>query len=313
MKKRILGNTGISISEVGYGASALFGRDVLGKQGITEEKAYDLITTAIKRGVMFFDTGINYGYAEERLGRCISAAIGEGIATRENLVIETKCGETIYPDGSYGTLDWSTENLKSNLELSLKRLQLNYVDLYAMHGECDDTRKVEGIVKTFQEMRTQGLIRAYGVNTFNTEFLEWVAQEKCFDYVMLDYNIMRQDREPLIEKLTKAGVAVIAGSAMGESLYSKKIFRIKNRNDFWYLARAIVRFRELMNKSKDFKFLTSQDGNTANQLALRYVLDNEHISSACFSTINIDHLIENLKAVDIEMPEKIRKEIMRRG
>lgn len=61
MKKRILGNTGISISEVGYGASALFGRDVLGKQGITEEKAYDLITTAIKRGVMFFDTGINYG------------------------------------------------------------------------------------------------------------------------------------------------------------------------------------------------------------------------------------------------------------
>ena len=312
MKKRILGNTGIQISEVGYGAAALFGKDVLGKQGITEETAYELISTAIKQGVTFFDTGINYGYAEERLGRCISAEIG-GIAKREDLVIETKCGETINPDGSYGPMDWSTENIKQNLELSLKRLQIDYVDLFAMHGECDDKAKVEGIVKTFQDMKTHGLIRAYGVNTFNTEFLEWVVQEKCFDYVMLDYNIMRQDREPLIEKLTDAGVAVIAGSALGESLYSKKIFRVKNRNDFWYMARAVIRFRDLMNKSKDFKFLTKQDKYTANQLALRYVLDNKQVSSACFSTVNTDHLIENLKAVDIEMPEKIRKDIKRRA
>lgn len=79
MNKRILGNTGIELSEVGYGAAALFGKDVLGKQGITEDTAYDLISTAIKHGVTFFDTGINYGYAEERLGRCISAAIGGGL------------------------------------------------------------------------------------------------------------------------------------------------------------------------------------------------------------------------------------------
>ena len=173
--------------------------------------------------------------------------------------------------------------------------------------------RLREIIDVFQDMKAQGLIRAYGINTFNTEFLEWMAQKKCFDYVMLDYNIMRQDRESIIKKLTDSGTAVIAGSAMGESLYSKKIFRVKNRNDFWYMARAVVRFRELMNKSKDFRFLTEQDGYTANQLALRYVLDNKDVSSACFSTINIDHLKENLKAVDIEMPEIIRKEIKRRA
>ena len=228
------------------------------------------------------------------------------------MVIETKCGETINDDGSYGACDWSDDNLKQNLELSLRRLQLEYVDLLAMHGECEK-EKIPGIIKIFQDMKSQGLIRAYGCNSFNTEFLEWVAKEKCFDYVMLDYNIMRQDREPLIKRLQTAGVAVIAGSALGESLYSKKIFRIKNRNDFWYMARAIVRFRDLMNKSKGFRFLTKQKGYTANQLALRYVLDNENITTACFSTINTDHLIENLKAVDIEMPEKIRQEIRKRA
>lgn len=76
MNKRILGKTGIQLSEVGYGAAALFGKDVLGKQGISNEQAYHLFSTAIKSGVTFFDTGINYGYAEERLGRCISTAIG---------------------------------------------------------------------------------------------------------------------------------------------------------------------------------------------------------------------------------------------
>lgn len=78
MKKRILGATGVELSEIGYGAAALFGKNVLGKQGITEDSAYEIVSTAIANGVTFFDTGINYGYAEERLGRCISQAIGGG-------------------------------------------------------------------------------------------------------------------------------------------------------------------------------------------------------------------------------------------
>lgn len=311
MNYRELGETGIKISELGYGAAALFGKNVLGKQAITEDRAYELVSTAINYGVTFFDTGINYGYAEERLGRCISQAMRQGITTRSQLIIETKCGETINPDGSYGPLDFSADWIKKSLDISLNRLRLDYIDLYALHGECKK-RQVDEVIHIFEDMKSQGMIRAYGVNTFDTEFLSWIAEEKCFDYVMLDYNIMHQDREPLIKKLTNVGVAVIAGSALGESLYSKKIFRVKNRNDFWYLARALVRFRGLMKKSRDFKFLTKQMEYTANQLALRYVLDNRNISTACFSTTNTNHLIENLKAVDIQLPKNIKNEIKKR-
>ncbi len=308
MNQRRLGATEVQLSEIGYGAAALFGKDVLGKQGITEEEAYELFITAVGQGITFFDTSINYGYAEERLGRCISTAIGEGITKRKDLVIETKCGETLKSDGTYGPVNWSPDWIKKSLEISMNRLRLDYIDLLAIHGECGRA-EVDGLIKTFQEMKSQGLIMAYGVNTFNTEFLSWVAKEKCFDYVMLNYNIMCQDREVLIDNLTASGVAVIAGSALGESLYSKNVFKIRNRNDFWYLARALVRFRRLMNKSKDFRFLTEQDEFTANQLALRYVLDNNKISSAVFSTINTDHLIENVKASEIVMPDNIRNKI----
>ena len=64
-----------------------------------------------------------------------------------------------------------------------------------------------------------------------------------------------------------------------------------------------------MKKSKNFKFLTKQKTATANQLALRYVLDNTKISSAVFSTTNIMHLLENLQAINILMPGIIRNEI----
>lgn len=312
MKQRILGKTDIELSEVGYGAAALFGKNVLGKEGITEDTAYEIIATAIKNGVTFFDTGINYGYAEERLGRCLSRAIKEGITTRSELVIETKCGETINPDGSYGPNDWSPDWIKRSLDISLGRLGLDYVDMFAMHGgtisDCTDD-----LILTFQNLKSQGLIKAYGINTFDNEMLEWIIDSKAFDFVMLDYNVIKQDREPLIEKLNEAGVGVIAGMALGQSLISKNVYKIKNRNDIWYLLRTIAFFRENLKKSKDFKFLTKYDGYTGNQLALRYVLDNEGISSAVFSTTNIDHLIENISATSIVMPEHIRKQIKDRA
>ena len=313
MNKRVLGKTGIEISEVGYGCAALFGKNTLGKPAISYEHAYELFETAVKSGVNFFDTGINYGYAEERLGQCLHDAIAEGMISREDIVVETKCGEIVNPDGTYGAADWSSDNIKRNVEISLKRLKTDYIDLLATHGGGGPDTCTDELLRTFEDLKRQGIIRAYGANTFNVANLEWISQERNFDYVMPDYNIMRQEREPLIAKLTEAGVAVIAGSALGESLYSKKIFLVKNRNDLWYLARAVVRFRDLMSKSKDFRFLTKQKGYTANQLALRYVLDNPQITSAVFSTISKEHLLENLKAVEIEMPARIRKEIKARA
>ena len=76
MNKRMLGNTGIQITELGYGCTALFGKNVMGKQGITDEQALKLVTAAIDSGIRFFDTGFNYGYAEERLGRVLENLFG---------------------------------------------------------------------------------------------------------------------------------------------------------------------------------------------------------------------------------------------
>lgn len=312
MRKRILGGTGIQISEVGYGCAALWGKDVLGKQGVTEEQAYTLFETAFIHGVNFFDTGINYGYAEERLGRCLKSIISNGKAKREEFIIETKFGESINPDGSYGASNWSPDWIKKSVDISLNRLNIDYIDLFAMHGGAPEYC-TEDFLNTLQDLKNQGIIRAFGVNTFDDAFIEWINKERCFDYVMLDYNIMKQSREVIIDELVANGIGVLAGASLGQALFSKNIFKVNNRNDVWYLLRTLAHFREPLKKSKNFRFLAEQKGFTGNQLALRYVLDNENVTSAVFNTTSVEHLVENLKATKIVMPESIRKKIKLRA
>lgn len=307
MIKRELGKTGIKISECGYGCAALFGKNVLGKEGISDKQAYKLIITALEKGINFFDTGFNYGYAEERLGKCLRRAFKEGIVKREDVVIETKCGETLNDDGSYGDFDWSSDWIKKSVEISLKRLNLEYIDMLAIHGG-DNNICTDEFIKTFEDLKSQGIIKSYGANTFDTDFLKWICKEKCFDYVMLDYNIMKQEREILIRALYDNEIGVLAGAALGQSLFSKR--KIRNRNDLWYFLRSVVNFKAMRKKGKSFEFLNHYSGYTANQLALRYVLDNQYISSAVFNTTNVDHLTENLRATEITLPDNIRKRII---
>ena len=78
MKMRELGKTGIKVSELCYGCTAQFGKDFLGKESISDDHALLLVKTALENGITFFDTGFNYGYAESRLGECLSTIFGGG-------------------------------------------------------------------------------------------------------------------------------------------------------------------------------------------------------------------------------------------
>lgn len=72
---------------------------------------------------------------------------------------------------------------------------------------------------------------------------------------MLDYNILQQDREVIIQRLDESDIGVIAGMTLGQSLFSKKI---KNRNDLWYFLRTFAHFRENVKKIGIFNFLQNK-------------------------------------------------------
>lgn len=303
MEKRKLGNTDIYLTELGYGCASLWG-----KKAVSDEEAEKLFMAAYEHGIRFFDTGYSYGMAEKRLGQCLRSL---GKEARKNIVISTKCGTRQNKQGKYYH-DWSVEWLKKSIQISLKRLGTDYVDLLHVHGPTVKEITPE-MLDFLSNIKKRGLARAVGINTFDTEVIKWAAENKAFDFVMLDYNILRQDREKIIKLLHDNGIGIIAGAPLAQSLYSNRVYKIKNGRDLWYFLRALKNFHGHMIEGWKYRFINEINGYSGNQLALRYVLDNEDVASAVFGSVTLNHIIENIGAVDIEMPEEVRKKIKMRG
>lgn len=299
MERRRLGNTDIYLTELGYGCASLWGKKV-----ISDEEAESLFIAAYDNGIRFFDTGYSYGMAEERLGKCIKCL---GSDARKNLVISTKCGTRQNKKGTYYH-DWTVEWLKISVKRSLERLGTDYIDLLHVHGPAAKEITSE-MLDFLADLKERKVVRAVGINTFDTEVIQWVAENKVFDFVMLDYNILRQDREEIIKELYENGIGVIAGAPLAQSLYSDRVYKMKNIKDFWYFLRAVKNFRGHMIYGRKFRFINKISGYSGNQLALRYVLDNEKISSAVFGSVTMEHLIENIGSTEIKMPEFVRRKI----
>lgn len=302
MEKRKLGNSNIMLSEIGFGCASIWGKDFF-----DESNAIQLFYESIKQGITFFDTGFSYNNAEIRLGRCLQE-IGKD---RKKLIIASKCGTRISDSGKYYH-DWSVEWMKQSVDISLKRLHIDYLDMLHLHGPSVNDLS-DAVVNFMYDLKKQGIVKAVGVNSFDTDVLECINKNSSFDFVMLDYNIMRQDREELIQRLYENGIGVIAGAALAQSLYSNRVFRIKGKNDIWYFLRALKNFRGHILDGLNYRFMNDVKGITGNQIALRYVLDNPYITSAVFGTTSKEHLKENVKAAEIQIPDYITKKIKKAG
>lgn len=300
---RYLGDTGIKMSTIGFGCAGAWGKSVMGKPMITDKEAEDVLEKAYELGITWFDTGYNYGFAEERLGRILEKS---DIISRDKIVLSTKFGERLVDDK--WIMDWSPEWMRMSVETSLERLKTDHLDLLMCHGGTVSEITPE-LIDAMHELKTKGMVRAIGTSMCNEEMIKYVIKTKCFDFVMLRYNILMQTQEPLIRQLTENGIGVLAGAPLAESLYSNDIFKIRRIKDLWYLARAFFNFRGYLIKGRKFTFINDVPNISAQQIALKYVLDNLDITAAVIGTTSVNHLENNVKAREIIIPEDVLNKI----
>lgn len=255
-------------------------------------------------GIKVFDTGHSYGKAEERIGKVLN----ELSINRSDIVISTKFGTRII-DGKY-VHDTSIDWVQKSVELSMQRMNIDYIDILYIHGpQINDLN--DGLLNLLDSLKKQGIIRATGANTFDTDVIDYITDNRCLDVVMLDYNIVKQNRESQIKRLYDSGIGVVAGQAMAESVFLNDLFKIKSKKDLWYLARTFGRkaSRDLFFESQKYRFLNHLDGWDGSQVALKYVVDNPYISTASIGTCNPEHLKKNIEALNIEIPDDLIKKI----
>jgi aryl-alcohol dehydrogenase-like predicted oxidoreductase len=290
MLYRPLGATGLTVSEIGFGCASWWGRGAF-----DEGAAIALVHAALDRGVTFFDTGASYssGNAEPRLGRALR---GRDLSA---LVIATKAGTA--HDGRRIVRDMSPAAIEASVLRSLGNLGLERLPLLQLHGPAiiDLTNE---LLAALESLKVRGLIDALGVNSFDPAVIDHVAGLPQFDVVMVDYNVLRPERGPLIARAAAAGKGVLAGMPLAMGHTGGQVLKLRTPRDIWYALRALKNHRAEVLAGRRFGFLHQEPGITGAQAALAYVLANPNVACAVTGTTRMGHLLENLSASGMALP-----------
>ena len=183
MLYRPLGRTGLTVSEIGFGCASWWG-----KPAFDERQALALVHAAIDGGVTFLDTGSSYsaGEAEPRLGRALKGRDTSG------LVVATKAG-TYHAGGGRIARDFSPQAITASVKRSLRNLGLDVLPLLQLHGPAA-TELNDDLLVALRDLKTRGLIRALGLNSFDPAVIEHAFGLPEIDVVMVDYNVLRPER-----------------------------------------------------------------------------------------------------------------------
>src|ERR1700687_1601247 len=154
MQKRKLGKSNLEVSAIGLGCMGMsFGYGPAGGK----QQMISLIRSAVERGVTIFDTAEVYGpFTNEEL-------VGEALAPfREQVVIATKFGWKLGPNGEQMGLDWRPEHIKQGAEGSLKRLKTEVIDLFYQH-RVDPDVPIEDVAGAVKDLIQEGKVKHFGL------------------------------------------------------------------------------------------------------------------------------------------------------
>lgn len=184
---RILGNTGLRVTTVGYGCM------------ITSDPT--VITRAVDRGINYFDSSRNYqGGQNERM---VGSALGN---RRKDIFLASKCDTRTGP------------SILMELDRSLTELGTDHLDVWHLHGLSDPSQITDELVEAQRKAKERGKIRFAGVSTHNLPAIVDRAIEAKMEVVQVQYNFASAaSYGPAIEKLHKAGIGVIGMKVMARS------------------------------------------------------------------------------------------------
>lgn len=298
MRYRPLGATGLTVSELGFGCASWWG-----KPRFDEATAIGLVHEAIDQGVTLFDTGASYsaGEAEPRLGRALKGR------DAGRLVIATKAG-TYHAGGGRIGRDMSPAAIVASTERSLRNLGLEALGLLQLHGPAIHELNDE-MLETLAGLKARGLVRAVGLNSFDPAVMAHAVGLPGIDVIMVDYNVLRPEREPLIARAAAAGKGVLAGMPLAMGHTRPLLARLKGPQDLWYAARALAKHRGELARGRRFRFLHRLPGMSGSQAALAHVLSNPGVSAAVFGATRPEHLRENLAVSGMVLPAEVMARI----
>lgn len=299
MKYRRCGKSGILLPMISLGLWHNFGHSDDFKSACT------ILRTAFDLGITHFDLANNYGppygAAEETFGRILKKDFKP---YRDELIISTKAGWDMWP-GPYGNLG-SRKYLIASLDQSLKRMGLDYVDVFYHHRPDPDT-PLEETMGALDHIVRQGKALYVGISQYNAKDTAKAAKilkelgTPCFIH-QPRYNMFdRWVEDGLLDVIGKEGIGSIAFSPLGQGVLTNKYldgFPEDSRavKDARYLNKSQIT-DEKLGKVRKLNDIAKKRGQSLAQMAIAWLLKDERISTVLVGVSKAEQLIDNVQTL----------------
>ncbi len=277
------------------GLAAVYGPGAGRQEGIA------IIRAAVERGVTLFDTAEAYGpFTNEEL-------VGEALApVRDRVVIATKFGFGINPDGTRYGLDSTPEHIRQVTEASLRRLRVETIDLLYQH-RVDRNVPIDDVAGTVKELITQGKVRYFGLSEASAPTIRRAHAVLPLAAVQSEYSLWTRDpeRNGVLATCEELGIGFVPFSPLGAGFLTGKIDPTTELDpkDFRSISPRFAADARAANMALVdlVKRVAGQKGATPAQIALAWLLAQKPWIVPIPGTKKLSRLEENLGAVNVRL------------
>ncbi|MBQ2917938.1 MAG: aldo/keto reductase [Bacteroidales bacterium] len=300
MQYRRCGKSGIILPEISLGLWQNFGDTA------PLERSREMLLHAFDKGICHFDLannyGPSYGSAESTFGTVMQSDLKP---YRDELFISTKAGYDMWP-GPYGDLG-SRKYLISSLDQSLKRMKLDYVDVFYSHRFDPDTPLQETMQALVDIVRSGKALYA-GISNYPHEAAEYAYKYLAEHDVpcllhQVKYNMMHRvpETDNLLEQAKAAGSGLIAFSPLAQGVLTDRYLNgIPNDSraarDFSLKSASIT--PDLVDRLQKLNALAAERGQSMAQMALAWNLKDDLVTSVIIGASSVAQIDDNLKAIE---------------
>lgn len=274
------GGTGLQVSSLGFGAMELAGPPRA--PDISTDDIVRLVRSAFDLGINYFDTSIDYGQSEERLGLALN-----GI--RDQVIVASKCGCFVNESSGERSHEFTGRNIRAGIEQSLRRLKTDFIDVMQLHGhpsrqELDNTDTFE----TLLDLQQKGLIGHIGISSRKPYISDFLDLD-FIEVYQLPYSAIQRQHEDVANVLSSAGKAVVGRGTVARGSAVKG----------W----SAIPIGMQAGKAKDIWEVAGLDdllgGMSRIEFMVRFALTSRSIDICLTGTSNREHLEQNVRAASL--------------
>ena len=281
------------------------GLGCMGMSRKNEEKSIRTIHAALDKGITLLNTGNFYNGGESEI------VVGQALRNvpRDKYFISVKFGVLFEPRGGIYGLDVNPFHIKAQLNYSLHRLGLEYVDLY-QPARMDSSVPIESIMETLVELKEKGVIRNIGLTEIDADTLRRAHKIHPIHTVELEYSLIgREIEKDLIPTAQELGIKVLTFGSLGHGLLNDRTLEGKASGAMVSPMLSPENLQKNLPLVRALKDFADSKGVSLSQLMTSWTLANLPNVSTLIGTTSPEHLQENIDALSLELSSEDMKEI----